>query len=85
MKRRVGEGLREFLQSERGGHGAGYAILAGLIAYALVLTASIFGQDLLGLLNDFTCDASPSCVVAFERIRPTTDAPRPLPAAFTDK
>jgi Flp pilus assembly pilin Flp len=70
MKHGITWGLRRFLRSEDGAHGAGSAVLAGAIACALVLAASLFGQDAIRALKDFWCESSPGCAVAVEHTDP---------------
>jgi Flp pilus assembly pilin Flp len=83
MKRGITWGLRRFLRSEDGAHGAGSAVLAGAVACALVLAASVFGQDAIRTLKDFWCESSPGCAVAVQRTDPpANDAPKPRPAAY---
>jgi Flp pilus assembly pilin Flp len=84
MKRGMASGLRDFFRREDVAHGAGYAVLCGLIACAVVLGASVFGPGIHHLASDLLCDLSPNCAVALERDArsPAAEAARPVPAAL---
>jgi hypothetical protein len=56
------------------------------VACALVLAASLFGQDAIRTLKDFWCESSPGCAVAVQRAEPpANDSPKPVPASFEKK
>ena len=70
--------VRRFIRRDDGAHGAEHALLTGLIASALVLTASVFGQDLASLITEATCNASPRCSIRMvSSEKPTMDAAAP--------
>jgi Flp pilus assembly pilin Flp len=70
--------VRQFIRRDDGAHGAEHALLTGFIASALVLAASVFGQDLASLITEATCNASPRCSIRMERReKPVMDAAAP--------
>ena len=62
-------GIKRFLRDEQGANGVEYALLAGLIAIAFVVGASLLGTNLNTFFNNLAgCIAAPStatCSVPF--------------------
>jgi Flp pilus assembly pilin Flp len=78
IEQRLIAAVRQFIRRDGGAHGAEHALLTGLIASALVLTASVFGQDLAGLITEATCNASPRCSIRLvSSEKPAMDAAAP--------
>jgi hypothetical protein len=60
-----------------GAYGAASAIFSGVIACAFVVGASIFGQELVSVITDLTCEPSIDCTAPVA----TSAVPRPADSA----
>ena len=75
MQDALASAVRRFLRTHDASYGFEYALLSCVIAGLLVLSASLYARETIGLIQELRCNLSPGCAVRIESAAQPPAAP----------